>query len=220
MTLKKRWLIAIAGVLSVLLLQTGIGQALAYQTDIADPMLNNFTIALDSTSTVLEYYPENTPKSNGNTIIYTKTVQFGNTGYIDCYIRARMDFSDNDIENKSSMTANGSNWYAVADYADHLPDGWVYNSADGYYYYTKIVYAENWDTVKSKVDYDKGLGEYFYRNANILSEPCLTNPLVQSVKTVFDEPVDMRTYNLNVYSESVPYYFGNDYQTAWDNYLN
>ena len=53
-----------------------------------------------------------------------------------------------------------------------------------------------------------------------MSEPCLTNPLVQSVKTVFDEPVDMRTYNLNVYSESVPYYFGNDYQTAWDNYLN
>ena len=105
MTLKKKWLIAIAGVLSVLLLQTGIGQALAYQTDIADPMLNHFTIALDSTSTVLEYYPENTPKSNGNTIIYTKTVQFGNTGYIDCYIRARMDFSDNDIENKSSMTS-------------------------------------------------------------------------------------------------------------------
>lgn len=219
--ISKSKIMILAGLFSVVMLFTGIHSAIAYQTDMEDPLLNKFTIALDSTSTVVEKYPEKTPPTiNPTAIQYEKTVQFGNTGYIDCYIRARLDFTEDDIDNKSSMSSDGNTYYKFNDYKSHLPSGWTYNNADGYFYYKNIVYAEDWENTAKKLTYDKGLGEYFYpTNQAIMTKSCLTTPLVRYIKTEFTEPKDMRTYYLNVYCESVPFYFGNDYSQAWTNYL-
>lgn len=220
---KKTWKIITSFILFFSLTFGVVKTAMAYQTDINEPILNPFTIALDSTSTVVEKYPDPTPKpGTDNSISYEKAAQVGNTGYIDCYVRLRLDFTEDDIKNKSQFSSDGNTWYSVADYSNHLPSGWVYNNSDGYYYYTGIVYAENWEETSKNFNYDKGLGEYFYKSANqqIVSASCMTTPLMRYVKTIFDSPADMRSYNLNVYSESVPYYFGNDYSQAWQNYLN
>lgn len=209
------------------LLVTGsMPAALSYLTDKTDGMLNPFTIALDCTSTVVEKYPipgeetPNTPVPDGNAITYDKAVQVGNTGYVDEYIRVQLTFSDQDIAQKSQFSWDGSHWYSVAEYKDHLPEGWAYNTEDDFYYYTPIVYADRWSETAAKLTYDKNLGEYFYPNGqDIISERCITTPLFRYVRTVFSQPKDMRSYSLHVYNESVPFYFGNNYAQSWDNYL-
>lgn len=193
--------------------------ALSYQTDISETIINNFTIALDSTSSVLEDYPTPDPEIDGSNASYTKAVQIVNTGYIDCYVRVRLDFSEEDIQNKTKFSSDGVNYYSVSDYRNHLPSGWIYNSTDGYYYYTPMVKAENWEDYENQFRYDESIGEYFYKNRNIVSASCMTTPLIRYVRTEFAEPKDMRSYDLNVYSESVPFYFGNDYASCWANYL-
>lgn len=201
--------------------------ALSYLTGRGDIIMNPFTIALDCTTTVVEDYPvpdeepPNTPVPKGTTIDYQKVVQVGNTGFIDCYVRVYIEFSEDDIKNKSKFSSDGVNWYSVTDYANHLPAGWTYNATDGYYYYKPVLYAENWDVVSSKLWYDEAFGEYFYPDSqkNVLSDTCITTPLISYVKTEFSAPVDIRSYDIHVYNESVPFYFGNDYAQAWDNYL-
>lgn len=224
MKIRKHGLWATFGVMCAFLLASGAGRALAYQTDMDEPILNPFTIALDSSSTVIEKYPNpNTPIPGADNVIsYEKAVQVGNTGYIDCYVRARLDFSESDIEKKSFLSWDGSSWYSIAEFPSHLPPGWVFNEKDGYYYYTPVLYADNWSEVSKDLNYDHALGEYFYKGMDsvLLTKKCITVPLIRYVRTEFDEPVDIRSYNLNVFSESVPYYFGMDYQKAWENYLD
>lgn len=194
--------------------------ALAYLTDVDDPMFNHITIALDSTSTVVEKYPKPTPDMENTIASYEKAVQVANTGYIDEYVRVRMDFTEKDIENKTQFSYDGVNFYSVADYKNHLPNGWTYNTSDGYYYYTPIVYSGDWEEISKNLIYDETIGEYFYDAGDqIMENPIITVPLVRFVKTVFDNPKDMRSYGLNVFSESVPFYFGSDYSSAWTNYL-
>lgn len=205
---------------------TAVSPAFSYLTDKTDGMLNPFTIALDCTSTVVEKYPipekdpYNTPVPDGNAISYEKLLQVGNTGYVDEYVRVRLDFSEKDIENKSQFSADGVHWYSVAEYRNHLPEGWIYDSSDGFYYYKSVVYADRWNETAAKLTYDKDLGEYFYPDGQaVIAERCITTPLFKHVRTVFDEPKDMRSYSLHVYNESVPFYFGNDYAQSWENYL-
>jgi len=192
----------------------------AYLTDTAPTLENNFTIALDSTSTIVEKYPSVTPTISGNSINYEKAVQVGNTGYVDEYIRVRLDFSESDIEKKTKFSWDGKNYYSVNDYKNHLPSGWTYNTTDGYYYYTKIVKADGWSDIAKSLTYDDNLGEFFYKaNQSIIEKSCITPPLIRYVKTDFANPADMRSYNLNVSGESVPFYFGGNYSDAWTNYI-
>ena len=210
-----------AGILAALAFSVGtIPAAMAYMTDIAETMDNPFTIALDSTSEIVEKYPDPDPDPDGNITSYEKSVQVINTGYIDEYVRVRLDFTEDDIRNKTAFSWDGTNFYTVEDYKNHLPEGWVYDDSDGYYYYTKIVETGDWEAVKKTLRYDEATGQYFDKNGQqIMETAMITTPLVRYVRTTFDSPQDMRSYGLNVYSESCPFYFGNDYSGAWDNYL-
>lgn len=214
-------------VLCAVLCLTAVPGILAYMTDTADVIDNPFTIALDCTTTVVEKYPvpekddPNTPVPSGNSLSYEKAVQVANTGYIDCYVRVSVEFSEDDIRNKSKLSSDGVNWYTVAEYASHLPAGWTYNAGDGFYYYTPVLYAEGWEAVRDKLWYEKAFGEYFYpAGQDIISDRCITTPLFKYVKTDFASPADMRSYDIHVYNESVPFYFGNDYKQSWANYLD
>ena len=195
------------------------GRALAYLTDIGDTMENNFTIALGTTTTTVEKYPDPSPKPQGDVISFEKAVQIGNTGQVDVYVRVSLHFSDSDIEGKTKFSSNGRDYYSIAEYRNHLPQGWIYR--DGFYYYKPILYAGDWPTISRNLDYDDDLGEYFYKpnKKDIISGREITTPLVRYVKTVFDSPQDMRSYELSVKEESVPFYLGNDYRSAWANYI-
>lgn len=228
MKIKRKHLIRLAaGLLAIMLCLPAVSGIFAYLTDMAEEMWNPFTIALDCTTTVIEKYPipeeddPNTPVPDGTTIDYEKAVQIGNTGYIDCYVRAYIEFSEEDIKNKSKFSHDGTNYYSFHDYINHLPEGWVYNADDGFFYYTPILYAENWEEVSDRLVYDKKHGEWFYpdEEREIISDVCITTPLIRYVKTEFSNPADMRTYDIHVADESVPFYFGNDYASAWRNYL-
>lgn len=224
---KKTAIRAAALLLAVVMCLPAVPGIFGYLTDKADDLWNPFTIALDCTTTVIEKYPipekrdPNTPVPDGETIDYEKAVQIGNTGYIDCYVRVGITFSDDDIRNKSKFSQDQVHWYTFNEYVNHLPAGWTYNKDDGYFYYTPILYAENWDKVSDKLVYDKDLGEWFYpdNERNIFSDTCITTPLIRYVKTEFSTPEDMRTYDIHVVNESVPFYFGNNYKDAWEAYL-
>ena len=70
-----------AGILAALAFSVGtIPAAMAYMTDIAETMDNPFTIALDSTSEIVEKYPDPDPDPDGNITSYEKSVQVINTG--------------------------------------------------------------------------------------------------------------------------------------------
>lgn len=212
--------IACAAILAVSWLTTPVK---AYLTDIADDMDNKFTIALDSTSKIVEKFPDTIPDIDTSHSIasYEKAVQVINTGYIDEYVRLRLDFSDSDIEAKTQFSYDGKNFYSIKDYRNNLPEGWVYNAQDGYYYYTKILETGDWESVKNTLQYDEATGQFFYKtDQKILTTNMITVPLIRYVKTTFDSPDDMRRYSLYAYSESCPFYFGNDYSGAWNNYLN
>ncbi len=192
-----------------------------YLTHMGPVLENNFTIALDPTTTVVEKYPTKDPELEAPTLVkFMKVVQIGNTGYIDCYVRVRFHFSDIDIRNRAVFSWDGANFYSYADYKDHLPDGWIYNASDDCFYYTPMLYAGDWADLSKDLVYDKGMGEYFYEDSdnNILSSNMITTPLIKYIKVAFDDPKDMRTFELNVAEESVPFYLGTDYKSAWDVY--
>lgn len=198
---------------------SGVGGIFAYLTDRPVDMENNFTIALDTTTTVIEKYPDPDPDLDGTVASYEKAVQFGNTGFVDAYVRAKLEFTESDIEGKTKFSWDGENWYSVSDYKNHLPNGWIYR--DGYYYYEPILYAGDWEEISKDLIWDSVLGEYFYEDDGQLKQ-CreITTPLIRYVKTEFSEPKDMRSYELNVSEESVPFYFGNSCLEAWDNYIS
>lgn len=219
--MKKKTAAAVALCLAALMTVPG---AYAYLTAQGTAMMNPFTIALDCTSTLVEKYPApedepNAPVPVGNVISYEKAVQVGNTGFIDEYVRVSLDFSEEAIRDMTKFSWDGVNYWSWAEYRNHLPSGWTYNSADGFFYYTPIV-ESTWDEIKGKLTYDKLWGEYFYPSSQaIITHPSITTPLIRYVKTEFASPKDMRTYMLNVYNESVPFYFGSDYKQSWENYL-
>lgn len=203
-----------------LILIPAVPAAVSYMTDQPDDMLNPFTIAMDSTTTVVEKFPD-PGEPEGTIQSFEKAVQIANTGYIDCYTRVALTFSEDDIKNKTKYSYDGTNYYTQEEYINHLPSGWVYNKDDGYFYYTPILEA-SWNEIENKFVYDKQWGEHFYPEGEnvMVSHAAITTPLIRYVKTEFDSPEDMRTYSLHVYSESVPFYFGTDYASAWRNYLN
>lgn len=193
----------------------------AYLTDMADPMENNFTIALDTTTTVVEKFPENVPDMNESGLAsFYKLIQIANTGYVDCFVRVRINFSETEIRDESSFTWDGEHWYSYAEYKDHLPDGWVYNPDDDCFYYKNVLIAGDWEDFSKNLIYDAKIGEYFYKNDddNILEGDIITTPLFVSIKTQFKDNHDMRTFTIYVAEESCPFYLGTDYAEAWETY--
>ncbi len=107
------------------------------------------------------------PKQTSDPFAYRKLVKIKNTGTIPCYIRVRLEFSNSEVQNiasfsaenqKNSDTAPDSTAFKSAKikegddyYINNLPDGWVYvweksqqdpTVTQGYYYYTKPVASE------------------------------------------------------------------------------
>lgn len=193
----------------------------AYLSDTDDTLVNKYTMALDVSSKIVEKYPYETPTVDTShyLISFEKAVQVANDGIVDEYVRVRLDFTDDDIKSKTSFSWDGTNYYSVSDYKNHLPDGWTYNDSDGYYYYKPILYAGGWDELKAHFTYNSSTGHYEYPTAQeILNNNSITVPLIRYVKTQFVDAKDMRSYGLNVYNESCPFYLGSDYETAWRNY--
>ena len=205
---------------AVILCAGTVPSAYAYLTDIADRLDNNFTIALDSESTTVEKFPDPDPETQGNTVSYEKAVQAVNTGDIDEYVRIRLSFSEGDIEDKTQFSSDGTNWYSVDDYKNHLPSGWVYNNEDGYYYYTPILPSGNWEEFKGDLVYNAETNTWYYQDGDTVRQlDIITTPLIRYVRTTFDEPADMRSYGINVHTEDCPFYLGGNYAEAWEAYL-
>lgn len=201
-----------------------ISNIVAYQTDRPQVMENNFTIALDPVVHPTEDFSrEERPDIEGPVMSFSKVVQLTNTGYLDAYGRVKLTFEDSEIEKRSQFSPDGVNYYSVADYKNHLPAGWTYNESDGYYYYTPVLVAEGWEDLQKKLEYDNERGGYFYNAANrgnVISGKCISVPLIQKVKTVFDSPSQIRGYSIMISSDSTAAYWGNNYKEAWDAFLS
>lgn len=214
---------------------------LAYLTGTGPILRNNFTIALGVSHVIVEKFPFDadlgtassettfTVNSDGSqTASYNKMVQVANTGFVDEYIRVKLECSESNITPTVRFSSDGTNYYCGDPkctthdlYIDHLPDGWVYNKTDGFYYYTKIVEAGDWDGLERKLTYDAGQFRYFYKDTNsteVLSGPILTTPLIKHVKNRFENPQDIKSYGINVVAQSCPFYNGSNYSEAWANY--
>lgn len=214
--MKKHALAAVALSLSLMILGTGVGYIAAYMTAQGPTMVNPFTIALDTRTTVVERFPD--PEIHGTIIDWKKVVQIGNVGFVDAYVRVSLNFSESQIGGYTKFSPDyGKTWYSFEDYKNHLPAGWIYK--DGFYYYEPILYAGEWDEkMHPKLQWREDLGEYFYNDDNIFSDPMLTTPLITMAKTTFPTPESMRSYELSVHEESVPFYFGKDCLEAFANY--
>lgn len=172
---------ALAAASAGIILMTGLGMvpSFSYLTDTAPYMKNPFTIALNTHTEIHEDFPEPVPDPNSPKVQYKKTVNIENTGYIDAYVRVSLDFSDSTVEQYTQFSPDGSNYYSVSDYRNHLPSGWTY--ADGYYYCR----------IPAKTD---------------KTGPNPSKMLINSVRTTWPSMSQMVSYNLNVSCESYPTY--------------
>ncbi len=100
----------------IALLTVSITDINAYFTD-ADTAINEIIYGSVDTKIVEDYTPER--PDPGDEI--KKVVSIQNVGKSDCYVRVKALFSDSDMEKVCTVDWNTTDW--------------VYNSADGYYYY-------------------------------------------------------------------------------------
>ncbi len=172
----------------------------AYLTDTPDPLVNPFTFALDPDCEIVEDFRPEEISRETPVIQYMKSVQVHNNGTVTEYVRVKLTFSDSQIENNTQISWNGTNFYSVSDYKNHLPNGWIYNDADGYYYYNTILEPENKSvTNMSEIEVPESV----------------TPPLITYVRTDFGTKPNMKAYNILVTAECIASYLGNDYQSAW-----
>ena len=135
-------LFGILGILSLCLIAGfGIAGTLAYMTHKDKTVTNNFTFGNVDVEIVEDF---NKPKTlNVGDNIYKKTVTVKNTGTVNNYSRINVRFSDANVEEISYFSSdNGTTWWGAADYKNHLPENWAYQSTGpltGYYYYTKAL---------------------------------------------------------------------------------
>lgn len=229
--MKKKNIYAVAALLTV----AGVGAFAfggplegirAYMTDRAETMENNFTIALDPVLELPEYFP-NDFEITGSRMEFTKMIQVVNSGYIDAYGRIRISFSDSDIEKLTAFSYDGVNYYSVEDYKNHLPSGWVYNAEDDYYYYTPILVADKdeWEArSQSDMVYKEEEGGYFYKEEDLVykgdaADEIKSVPLVKYVRTTFAKSSDIRSYSIDVKAGATAYFWGDNYKSAWENFL-
>ena len=142
------------------------------------------------------------PKQTSDPFAYRKLVKIKNTGTIPCYIRVRLEFSNSEVQNIASFSAeNQGNSDTAPDstafksaeikegddyYINNLPDGWVYvwekNIQDptvtqGYYYYTQPVASEKETSALIswiRMDYDSTGAEIQAHDVYVYSESVQT----------------------------------------------
>jgi predicted ribosomally synthesized peptide with SipW-like signal peptide len=177
-----------------------ISGTLSYMTD-KDDATNITTIGENEIEIKERFIPpdELVPGENA----YEKDIQILNTGDIPCYVRVFVDFSDNDVRNASTLSSDGTTYYSMSEFKNHLPSGWTYigdagNALSPYFYYTSAIEP----------------GES-------------TNSLVKMIKTTFKNKEAIEDYDVLVSAESVqvldkngdPFNGDNAWQQAWQEYL-
>ena len=104
----------------------GAGKTYSFLCD-SESVVNPVTPGCNE-SVIVEQFPNSPPKNPKDNPVYDKTVQISAPqigGYnVDCYIRARILYSNSDIGNAAVLEGTGA--------------GWVKGS-DEYYYYTGLV---------------------------------------------------------------------------------
>jgi hypothetical protein len=196
---KKKYIpiLAVAAAISIGAGYMHISNTTAYFTD-AEATVNTMSVGHDTTEIVETFTPPNEVPKNTETT-YTKDVAVRNDGTVPCYVRVFLDFSDQLARDGSKVSADGTNYYSMADFASHLPSGWTYVSTgdlSGYYYYTTALKT----------------GES-------------TSSLIKSVKTTLGSYAAQNDFDIIVHEESVQ--AGNPdgsgamaYDAAWKAFLN
>lgn len=164
-----------------------IGGTAAYFSDF-DQVQNRVAVGRNTTE-IREEFPEPPDPEDEETPEYKKTVWVTNTSpaekefNVDCYVRTSISYSNYDVGRAVTLLG-----------LDTV--NWIYNRADGYYYYK-----------------------------NILKEGESTTPLFtgfrinkQNMEPLYLDTI--RDFQINVYEESVAAGIFQDYQSAWKYYLN
>ncbi len=194
----KKRLAVIAFITAVFCLSGFTTAYLIYGRDLG----NAFTVGENTIDIAEDYQP---PKELGmGENIFRKRIRVENTGSIPCFVRVFAGFSDSSIRDISEISPDGKVWYPAEDYRYNLPSGWEYIEEDDelpgpYYYYTRAL----------------GPGEK-------------TSLLFDSVKTVIEDPGQMKDYEIIVYAESVQTFDkdGNEFdgsqawKDAWREFLS
>lgn len=204
-----------------------ISSTLSYLTDMNTRIKNPYTIALDTTSKIVERFPDITSDQTKTPVItYEKSVAVINSGYVDEYVRVKIDFSESDVRGKTQFSQDGSTWYTWDQFTAACKkglNGWYYRD-DGYFYYSKILESGDWNGVSSsnlKLNTDDGHYTYIDgKDEGNLPSKMRSTKLIKMIRTDFGNYQDMKSYDVLIYNESCPYYFGNDYVSAWTEYVN
>lgn len=209
-------------------MQLPVGSTLAYLTDIGDAKVNKATIALDPSTKIVEYFPTFQISKDDPTVYnFKKGVQVFNDGYIDAYVRVRIDFTDSDLKNQTLLSWDGKNYYSFNDFCNNVEsNGWHYCSADGYFYYKTAIssgdYEKLEDNFMTRDDTthifnwkdESHLGTTEYKGSTML-----TTPLIKYVKTTFPSKRTIRNYTIDVQQDAVATYLGDNYASAWASVL-
>ena len=147
---------------------------LAYYTD-AKEAKNDFTVGQVNVVIEEEFNP---PKVLEPGTVFTKKPIVLNNGNMECYVRAKIAFSDESVKSYTSLDLN--------------TEKWIYNNADGYYYYTQKL----------------GVNE---RTIAPFTQVSISNTV---------NPADVSAFELFVYAEAVEARDFTDYMDAWEYFNN
>lgn len=164
-----------AALVAAVILIAGISGMAAYLTA-ADTEENLVTLADNTIALVEEFTP---PAELQPGVSFTKDVSVMNTGTGKCFVRVKAVFSSSDIGK-----------YCTVDWPDESDPSWVYNEADGYWYYTKVL----------------AQGE---QTSSLFTMITLSEETPESVIQDFDMIVYAESYQNNNYT---------NYTDAWENY--
>lgn len=156
---------------AILFLSISIAGISAYLIN-TDTAVNVLTIGNNNIE-IFEDFPVPNPQPGSS---HKKVVQITNTGSVECYVRVLATFSNSDMGDYCSIDWNTNDW--------------VYNSSDGYWYYTGAIAA----------------GE-------------ATQPLFTKI-TIFSSisEENMKDFEVIVYAESLQSRGFANYQVAWEEF--
>lgn len=179
---KKKKIFTLTACLAVIGMSFGITYAYLTSTQ---TRLNEFTVGENSIEIVEEFKPpEELKKGEG----FDKKVQVKNTGNMACYVRVRVEFSDSEAQE-----------FSTVDY--HL-DKWKLGD-DGYYYYTEALepYADN---------AEKGITSPLFEHVTIKSAEEYTPDLIDFDIYVYSESCEKGSYK--TYQEAWAHAAGEEVQ--------
>ncbi len=176
-----------AGLIALVALLSIGGTTTAYLTS-RDSAVNS-TSAGNVTTHTDEVFPDPVPTPVPNDPEYQKQVWVVNgTGeapgfHCPCYVRAMISFSNNDIGQGVTLTGRNTS-------------DWIYNSRDGYYYYTHVL------------------------NENEKTTPLFTGVKFHAAQMDNTYQDSLEEFRINIYHESIQASGFSDYLSAWDYYLS